>query len=273
MGLDAIQIHAPSDALKKSISFYWTGSIPKGIVLPSMLLPPTGDFGLLIFYGNNPLKMKNFGDVSFFETKRAVLVSQYYRHLEVLIPENFNCLGIYFKPTVLPKYFGIAAHELTHKLFDVDEIFGNVLNELIDQVINARDDRQRLSIVDAFFCKKLNDASLNIAYVDDALSLMYAQKGMLRIEDLSEYFKCSNRHLEKKFMENLGISPKYMSRIIQFNHMLSVLKQNPNAKWSDLAHVTGYYDQAHLIRSFVEFTGFPPTKYSNNDNEITEFYL
>ena len=103
---------------------------------------------------------------------------------------------------------------------------------------------------------------------DHALSSILLSKGSISLKKLTENLDLSERSLERKFKESVGISPKLFSRICRFQASLKQLKHNHYDKLSDIAFENDYSDQSHFIRSFKEFTGFSPNQYRQHSYEV-----
>jgi AraC-like DNA-binding protein len=75
----------------------------------------------------------------------------------------------------------------------------------------------------------------------------------------------SPRQLRRLCLERAGVPPKYLSRILRFRKVverINALRINSGQpQWADLAAACGYYDQAHFIREFQEFTNHTPGRY------------
>lgn len=267
-----IDSYKPPDFLARYIQFYWIGKVPQGIVIPVAFLPPTGYSSILLSYGTKHLQLRNFGK-ELIKTPKAIAMGQYFNNLESHIPEGLEVIGMLFKPTVFHRFFGVNMMELTHNILPAEDIFGQDILQLVDKLANANSDPMRMMFVDTYFTRKFKETKYKTDLVDNVISLMTEQKGDLRMQQIADYFKLSPRLLQKKFKDHSGVSPKYMGRIIQFNHALEIRKANPNIKWAELAMKAGYYDQAHLINAFIEFTGTTPVLYDKNENDITQFYL
>jgi AraC-like DNA-binding protein len=80
----------------------------------------------------------------------------------------------------------------------------------------------------------------------------------------------SERTLERRFKQSIGISAKLFSRICRFQESLNQLRKNKYDKLSDIAYENGYADQSHFIRSFKEFTGVSPFDYRKQLKEVAE---
>ena len=50
--------------------------------------------------------------------------------------------------------------------------------------------------------------------------------------------------------------------MIRFQALLRNVRQNQKVNWADEAVMLGYYDQAHLITDFRQFSGISPEKFS-----------
>jgi len=72
---------------------------------------------------------------------------------------------------------------------------------------------------------------------------------------------CSQRHLIATFRDQIGVTPKTYARILRFDHAVQRLRRPDGVRWAETADASGYYDQAHLIRDFREFTGVTPGEF------------
>ena len=71
----------------------------------------------------------------------------------------------------------------------------------------------------------------------------------------------SRKQLINRFRQHIGLPPKLAARVIRFSHAVRLLQESEERNWMDIAFDAGYYDQSHLIRDFLEFTGSTPTEY------------
>ncbi|MFB6456119.1 helix-turn-helix domain-containing protein [Chitinophaga sp. Hz27] len=97
-----------------------------------------------------------------------------------------------------------------------------------------------------------------------------AEKGNMRITDIAGTMGVSNRYLEKKFKEALGITPKDYAGIIRVRSLIDAFQQKKyNPGFTGLALEHGYYDQAHFIKSFSAITGISPGKFNLEEYLLT----
>jgi AraC-like DNA-binding protein len=71
----------------------------------------------------------------------------------------------------------------------------------------------------------------------------------------------SQRHFIHVFSNEVGLTPKLFSRIQRFNRVVRSAAFSDDVDWLDMAMSFGYFDQAHLIHDFREFSGLTPTEY------------
>ena len=75
----------------------------------------------------------------------------------------------------------------------------------------------------------------------------------------------SRKHLITKFVQQIGLKPKTVARLIRFQRVLARAERGGAVGWSRLAYETGYADQPHLIREFREFAGTTPAGFLDAD--------
>ena len=68
----------------------------------------------------------------------------------------------------------------------------------------------------------------------------------------------SDRRFIEVFRAEVGLNPKLFNRIARFQGVLEKVDPLPEPAWEQVALEYGYFDQSHLIRDFVEFSGFQP---------------
>jgi AraC-like DNA-binding protein len=103
-----------------------------------------------------------------------------------------------------------------------------------------------------------------------ALSQISTSYGNVSLKELQQQLKISERSLERKFKQTVGIGPKLFTRISRFQASMMQLRLNKHQKLSDIAYENDYADQSHFIRVFKEFTGFSPLEFKRQSDEIVE---
>lgn len=139
-------------------------------------------------------------------------------------------------------------------LFMVEEIlFADTVSKIIEIVEHKLN--SLLSI---------NDTPSN-SLLHASMKYMYTFKGSISTADLAEKLSFSERHLRRTFHRELGLSPKEMLGIVQFQSMLQALYSGPHSSFTDIAVKYGYYDQSHFIKNFKRYYGILPKQLSKTD--------
>ena len=110
----------------------------------------------------------------------------------------------------------------------------------------------------------------NVQYPDKtlaaALKLIDNHRGNITIAGLLNVLPITEKQLERRFKEYIGISPKRFSAIVKLHCFLKNLQSHsPDTKIADAAYESGYYDQAHLNNHFKKNIGITPSAYKTNN--------
>lgn len=89
----------------------------------------------------------------------------------------------------------------------------------------------------------------------------------MSIGQICDDFHISARTLQRKFLDEIGMSPKEYLQITRLNHALKLLISNQYKNLTELSYLSGYYDQSHYIRDIRKMFGISPGNLKrNNDN-------
>ena len=69
----------------------------------------------------------------------------------------------------------------------------------------------------------------------------------------------------KEISKQIGLSPKQLGKVIRLQTALKLLLNEHPDTFCSIAYESEYFDQAHFIRDFKEFTGTTPQAFLNND--------
>lgn len=184
----------------------------------------------------------------------------------------YTILTICFKPNGFYKIFRFPLNEVTNKLYDADEIFCIQSKMIYEQLLNAKNIEEIANQTDQFLLcflrrQKTMELNDNITVISNIMS---QRAGFVNVEKFACDANMSMRNFERRFSENLGISPKLYCRIIRFNHALELKVKNPAKDWTTIALESGYFDQMHFIRDFKEFAGNSPKNFMDQTPPVRE---
>ena len=91
------------------------------------------------------------------------------------------------------------------------------------------------------------------------------QSAEARVRDVARRVGLSQRRFIQVFAAEVGMTPKLYSRVRRFQQARALARKT--ADWARIAVDCGYFDQSHLIRDFLEFSGLTPTDYLRRQSE------
>jgi AraC-like DNA-binding protein len=180
------------------------------------------------------------------------------RHIMTL-GRNHLMIKVGFQPGGLYRFLGIPMSELLcQDSFNVMDLLGNEINEVNDQLQEAVSFSKMKMIVESFLLRYVHKLKQPLP-IDQVLSLLIEERGLIKIDQLASEACLSIRQFERVFQQRIGLPPKHFSRLVRFSQAWIMKEQQPGISWIKVAHECGYFDQMHLIRDFQEFAGVAPS--------------
>jgi AraC-like DNA-binding protein len=136
------------------------------------------------------------------------------------------------------------------------------LADEIAQAVQKDDDESAVAILHNFLIERALAKKLRPNEVQAAARLLFTRKGRGKLGDLPERSYYSTRQLERKFKEQMGVSPKSLARKMRFEQVRDHLTRDPQANLAGLAQAYGYADQAHLTRDFRQLSHKTPAQFA-----------
>ncbi len=219
---------------------------------------------ILEFMFGDPCGVRRMGRSGIETSPRAVVVGmQTHRRIELLIRGKPESFVIFFQPAGLHRLFSIPMDELTDRDFEARAVLGPSISRLEQRLSVCGSFAERARITGDFLLRR----SLTVASADGvwaAASRILLTSGQIRISALAHSAGLSMRQFERKFIQQVGLPPKWYARIARFEAALESKAKSIGKSWTDVAHESGYYDQMHMVHDFEEFTGQTPTKTLNH---------
>lgn len=133
--------------------------------------------------------------------------------------------------------------------------------DLAVQIAGTDGFQKRVALFRAYFEQKAaHPLSAQKANMADALQYLVSNyKDPKIIQHYADRSGVSPRTISRWFSSEIGINAKKLARIARFHTALSMLH---TANEPGFYFDCGYYDQAHFIRDFKEFTGITPEEYA-----------
>jgi AraC-like DNA-binding protein len=97
-------------------------------------------------------------------------------------------------------------------------------------------------------------------------------RGAASIDAVAESQGVQLRTLQRRFLRQVGVSPKRLARIVRFHHVCLAWRRDP-ASLARVAADCGYCDESHLVRDFRAFVGEPPASFLRSLSTFTSHFL
>ncbi|RYY12093.1 MAG: AraC family transcriptional regulator [Chitinophagaceae bacterium] len=186
---------------------------------------------------------------------------------------HFDAIGVCFHPAAFRKFFKIPADNLTDTCLDVSEIHSSAHRDISVRLIDGNNLKERAGMLITYLdaCLATNMIKQDLV-TDIAVSSIISSAGNLSLPDLQKRLHISERSLERRFKENVGISARLFARICRFQDAIRQVRGQNFEKLSDIAYQNGYADQSHFIRSFRSFAGCSPNQYINQTVRVLDSF-
>jgi AraC-like DNA-binding protein len=163
-------------------------------------------------------------------------------------------------PTGARRLFALPMSELAGRIVALRDLFPFEARPLCDRLASAPDWPSRLDLVEQFLIWRILRTRIDTARVDWAVAQIESSGGRVDVGSLARELGHSHKHLIALFHDQVGIPPKLLARLIRFERAMREARSGARIGWADLALAHGYFDQAHLARDVMRFTGLTPTE-------------
>lgn len=141
----------------------------------------------------------------------------------------------------------------------LDDLLPREHRRLSERLADTPDWDARFALIDRLLLDRLASARACPRKVAWALARIEASGGAVDIGALTRELGHSAKYLIAQFREHVGLPPKLAARLVRFDRVVRHIRGGSSERWAELALRFGYFDQAHLVRDFRQFTGLTPT--------------
>lgn len=170
--------------------------------------------------------------------------------------ESYASVYIRFRTGGFFTLTGIPPAELENRIVEADLLDSYFLN-LREELLGCYDVQTMFKKIESYFLKRIGQNRDLLPVVRYCCENIHVP-----IPVLLGKTGYSQKHLIHLFKKQVGATPKHFQRINRFNRVLHQLHtQAPKPDWSDLVFENNYFDQAHFIKEFRQFSGGSPREY------------
>jgi AraC-like DNA-binding protein len=200
---------------------------------------------------------------------RAIAAGQLTGPLRLLPRPGAEVVGIRLCTGAARRFLRVPQHELTGRILPLRDLARGLEPQVLDALRPPADLPTRLERLIGVLGHHLADQGPSP--IDAAVACL--ESGRLQtVAELASAVGLTPRTLQRRFLEEVGMEPTLLRRILRFRTAFSLLERLPPGRWSRVAPRTGYFDQAHLIREFRRFAGAPPSVFFGAGPELARAF-
>lgn len=177
----------------------------------------------------------------------------------------FIAMQVIFKPHGLRTLLGIDASTLTNKSLGPQELD---IEKLSTQLTSVHSNQERIILLSDFLATKRNQVGIRDMLVEKSLSFIDENISTITVENVQEYVWLSERQLERRFKQVVGLSPQFYIRIKRINAAMKLMDSGQYERLVDIAHALNFHDQSHFIHDIKEFSGIAPKSILQKINDF-----
>jgi AraC-like DNA-binding protein len=201
---------------------------------------------------------------------RSALIGQHNVVTNRCVGLDFLVLQVVFQPSALYLLTGIPSYELNNQYIDAEAVFSNEIKNVNARLNSTESYEEMIAIVETFLCYLVSKKKKDFHSVDKVSKLILQSPKMISLDWLAKESGLSTKQFERKFVERIGINPKYYSKIVRFANAFRLKNMQPHLDWLSIAIVCEYYDYQHLVKDYKEFTCQTPTQFHLLDLQAPE---
>jgi AraC-like DNA-binding protein len=176
-------------------------------------------------------------------------------------PRGAQLTGIRFRPGMARIFLGVSSAELTDISLPLEDLWSTRAGELQRRLDDA--DAGSIGRASRILIENLPaPAAPNLP--QQAIESLAAAHGNADLDLIAHHANLSPRQFRRRCLEETGLTPKRLARVLRFRHACRIADGPNRPNWSDIALEAEYFDQAHLIRDFHQFTGQTPMAVFSN---------
>ncbi|MGK5681415.1 helix-turn-helix domain-containing protein [Actinoplanes sp. URMC 104] len=234
----------------------------EGVPPYSRLLLPAAPAPLLVVNLGEPFRIRAGTDGDAAEYPDGCAVATPTRAWEFGYPVPTRSVGAHFKPWGLAPLIPMPAAELCDRPATVEQIWGRpAVAALRHRLTSAEAPHDMLMVLEEELARRLR-AIDGLDLVREMATAVAATGGAAPIGEIGLAARASSTYLAKRFKAVVGVTPKRLARSYRFTFTVLALDVAAPIDWGAVAAGAGYFDQAHFVREFREFTGLTPTRYA-----------
>ena len=227
----------------------------------------------LIFYPRDPLTIEYQTTREKILQPRSIVSGQVVSRQNLHIGNDYIVIKVVFYPGALFHFVQLPLTEITDGNIDAEAVFSQEMR-VLNVRLNSTDNLQTMvDLIDAFLLQRIQKSKVMNSPIDPVAKLLLQHPDRFSLDYLANQSCLSTRQFQRKFSEQVGISPKLFGRISRFDKAFRLKYHNPSSDWLRIAIDSGYHDYQHLAKDFLEFADVLPNSLIQEESRSPDCYF
>ena len=269
-----VRIFSIPHSLKNYITKIWFFEKNKGLpeIDDMMLVAPNGLIRLVIPCESRfSLENNEYLQVATKDKLMLIGINDLPLFVDFKRDEPSAMLEIEFSPLGAYLFFHLRQSEIKNRSFLLTDVLNKNALQIEEQIANAQDVNLKVKLLLQFLFYLFRKSNNDLIFEYCVNKIIYS-KGNISIQQLANETGYSNRWINMKFDERLGLSPKNLSSIFRFHNYYSAMIKEDERILKSKAFFDFYYDQSHFIKDFKRYTGLTPTQFESRNNNFCRLF-
>ena len=249
----------PAPPLDASVSAVWYfKSAPRPFALERVL--PKGRAQLVVNLKED--RTRSYDERGACVVAPGAVVSGLGPQFEIIdTDEQEHVVGVVFKPGGTAAFFRDSAYAMRGRDVPLEALWGVAGTALLrEALLEAATPEAALDVLEHALRQARHGREPHPA-VAFALAQFDRRPEVVRVGAVTNTIGMSAKRFIERFKAEVGLTPKQYCRLMRFQRAVSEAHADIDLDWSHVALACGYFDQAHFIHDFREFSGLTPGGY------------
>ena len=239
--------------------WYWEGA-PSGHTKERLM--PTGEPCIIFNLRDEPIRIYDWKNIDHWETySHAVLSGARSEPFVIDTMQQERVFGIQFRAGGSFPFFRMPSSEVVNSDVSLDCVWHDSAGAMRTRLLESPSIPAMFAAAENALTQQLvRPLELHPA-VAFATGRFSTNPHTTSVGSVLDSIGLSHRRFSQLFQDQTGLTPKAFCRVRRFQRVLHCIHATPAPEWTRIALDCGYYDQAHFIHDFQNFSGFTPTGY------------
>jgi AraC-like DNA-binding protein len=200
-------------------------------------------------------------NVTFEEPRGAFVNGVHTRKFQRELTGRGRVFGVKFWAGGFGAFAGRDVGTFRDQVLPLTEVLDGA-DRLADLVFAESTDERRRSVVETWLSDRQTGPDPAYDLVREIVATMAADRGLTRVDQVTERFGLPVRRLQRLFRSYVGVGPKWVLRRYRLHDGADLLARGEVSELAELATALGYFDQAHFSHEFKDVIGITPAEYA-----------